>query len=61
VKCPKCKRGKYGYPAALRGVERVGQTRERWIGAAHPRGTRLKTQTLMRCLDCEHTWWSTLK
>lgn len=62
LKCPRCRRGQYGYPKPIEGVRQTGvfetkvqarSTRRRG------RGPRVYRQRV-RCLDCKHEWWSTL-
>ena len=50
IKCPKCKRGKYGYSPQIRGVEGVGDRVKK--GRRRIR--------LTRCLDCGHEWMCNL-
>jgi hypothetical protein len=57
TKCPNCKRGKYGYDRPEKGVRTMPdppKDRKRRPGAV------VRTMTHVECLDCGHTWWSTL-
>jgi hypothetical protein len=59
-KCPKCKRGKWGHAPINKGVRKHrDKLRERWStgGRGH---SYFRGQMLIECLDCGHTWWSTL-
>jgi hypothetical protein len=59
IKCPRCMRGKFNRPPRAFGVERVkAAQREAWRHTN--RGRVMRTLTKMRCLDCDHWWWSTL-
>lgn len=57
LKCPRCKRGKYGRPKQVCGcmvqhdADGVPIRRIR-------RGARMLT--LVSCRDCKHEWWSTV-
>lgn len=64
LKCPHCKRGKYGYPRPEKGVRATGLLEPRVTRSAHCghgkggasfRGYR----GLVKCLDCGHSWFST--
>lgn len=55
VKCPKCKRGKYGFERPERGLK-IGEQKRN----PRPRTHRSTTLTQVNCLDCGHWWWTTL-
>ncbi len=64
LKCPKCKRGKWGKPPARNGVHPTGEVEGRITssachgtgsGGVQFRGYRGK----VRCGDCGHEWFST--
>jgi hypothetical protein len=56
VRCPKCRRGKFGYRPQIAGVKVT------WEQKPNPRPQHPHAHTLTRivCLDCEHEWWTTL-
>jgi hypothetical protein len=63
-KCPRCMRGKYGYPAPVKGVHQTGRVKARLVASSHSGfgaggcsfyGHRGE----MRCDDCGHAWFST--
>lgn len=57
LKCPKCKRGKWGYEwkPIVKGLRvDYDRIRDRWGGSYR------RIQTFVACLDCGHTWWTTL-
>lgn len=56
VKCPKCRRGKYGYPKQLKGITITREQKDN----PRPRTHRSTTLTLINCHDCGHWWWTTL-
>jgi len=55
VKCPKCKRGKYGERKIVFGILRHEQKRN-----PRPRTHKSTTLTRCECRDCGHQWWTTL-
>ena len=61
TKCPACKRGKHGFSPPTRGVERTAQVRVRKTFNTRRPGSTLRTERVMRCRDCGHTWWTTLE
>jgi hypothetical protein len=63
-KCPKCKRGKWGYPKPEKGVHFTGLVERRLTTSKHQghgnggqgfHGHR----GLIECHDCGHKWFST--
>jgi hypothetical protein len=59
VKCPKCMRGKHGFPSQEKGVKAILNTPQR--GAWRGRKRVLRTLTFVHCHDCGHKWWTTLR
>lgn len=57
VKCPRCRRGKYGYPPQEKGVRASPDILQREAWRCHV----LRTLTFVGCDDCGHAWWTTLK
>jgi hypothetical protein len=63
TKCPKCMRGKHGFPKRIVGVSRtsgIAQREEKRYGHRRVGGV-VKTLTHMTCGDCGHVWWTTLE
>jgi hypothetical protein len=61
TKCPACKRGKWGKEPVVRGVRRTPNVTQRDARRRVRRGTHRVTLTSMSCLDCGHSWWTTLE
>jgi hypothetical protein len=63
-KCPKCKRGKWGYPRPDLGVRVIGNgirpVRSNTSGFGKGGPGFYGYPGLVRCLDCGHEWFSTL-
>lgn len=60
LKCPKCMRGKWGFPAAQKGVSVDYSKYRRLVSVRrstnrHPHGHRAT------CGDCGHEWWTSLR
>lgn len=64
LKCPACKRGKYGCLARKNGVRHTGRVEPKWTRSKHRgagkggsgfRGHRGEVE----CLDCGYKWFST--
>jgi hypothetical protein len=64
MKCPKCMRGKYGYPRQDRGCRATGNVGPHVVRSNH-RGSGKGGSAftgypgLAECFDCGHTWLST--
>ena len=54
IKCPKCKRGKWGHRETGLGIERMEATRKRACGKY------TRWQRKVRCRDCGYVWWTTI-
>jgi hypothetical protein len=64
LKCPKCRRGQWRAPRAVRGVKATGRVEKRISrsrGSGYGGGGPLFTghRGEVECLDCGHKWWST--
>ena len=64
TKCPKCKRGKWGFPRAELGCRVIGNG-TRCVRSHHHGGGKggagfYGYPGLVCCLDCGHQWFSTL-
>jgi hypothetical protein len=64
LKCPECKRGKWGYPSQIKGVRPTGRVRERKTRSQHcghgSGGAAFYGHMgEVECLDCGHRWFST--
>lgn len=64
LKCPKCKRGKFGHKPQVKGVRKTGRVEGKISRSAH-RGTGDGGASFyghrgeVECLDCGHKWYST--
>jgi hypothetical protein len=59
VKCPKCRRGQWRRDPQVFGIQDMGRQIEVWRRTR--RGRVLRTETFVRCGDCGHMWWITLR
>jgi hypothetical protein len=64
IKCPKCKRGKWGHDRNRKGVQAVGcevkPTRSQHAGHGNGGSSFYGHRSIVCCLDCGHTWPTTL-
>lgn len=63
-KCPKCKRGKWGFSKPELGTRVIGNgircVRSQHSGHSNGGSSFYGYPGLVVCLDCGHTWYSTL-
>lgn len=66
LKCPRCRRGKWGYERTVKGVQladeyegRVHRTRSSSAGGCGG-PTKVGHRRKVECLDCGHVWFTTL-
>lgn len=63
LKCPSCRRGKWGFSRIIQGVQKLDayEKNHHRTGSGHGAGQGFNGhRRRVRCLDCGHEWFSTL-
>ena len=60
LKCPRCRRGQHGRDAQKKGVKTLTETRLRKLYRGRRPGGKVTFQQAVLCLDCGHSWWTSL-